>query len=348
MVNNMASVGSVTSSYKPKETQAAPEGETSLLKRLGRDIFTRVVVPFLSQKSDPAPDQAALRRKFGDYSLLLESHKTNLTEKDRTDAAKQQLEQSGEVSLKEITDFENTYNQNFSSTKIRCLKIDDSDISDDALMDLLKRLPKVVDLEMQRCPNISDAALEQISYTHEDLRRFSIQENNQITDIGINFITSGCTQIKYLHFIGCQKITDLGLGFIGKNCSELLYVAISGSPKVTDLGIRSLAVGCKKLIGLIIHYLNISDDALGYIGKESPQLKNLGLDGCKEITDVGISHLGSTHLVNLRCDGTKVTFGALRELCTRCINLKTIYYDKFEWDSKVINLIQQPTMPLIL
>ncbi len=320
----MASVKPATSSgYTPKETEV-PLGETSFAKRIGRDIFTRVVVPFISQKSDRAPDKAALRRKFGDFSLLKESHKTGLTEKDRVDAAKQQLGSKGKITFKAIMEFEKTYNQKFSSTEILHLQICDSNISDADLIDLLNRLPKLVNLEMQRCPNITNEALKEMSETHPALQSLTITNNNQITDVGINFITTGCALIRSLCFIRCEKITDLGLGFIGKNCPELLLLLCRGSSEVSDIGIRSVVIGCKKLTTLDISSPKISDDALGYIGRESPQLQGLEIVDCKNITDVGIGHLGSTHLYRLNCCGTKITLPAIGLLFARCLNLQDV------------------------
>lgn len=321
----MASVRTATSSvYSPGATQAVPLGERSLAKRIGRDIFTRVVVPFINQKSDPAPDRAELRRKFGDYSLLLESHKTGLTEKDRVDAAKQQLGSKGKITFKAIKEFEKTYNQKFSSTEILELQIFDADIADDELIDLLKRLPKLFDVRIVQCLNITNAALKEIGETHSSLQSFTIMNNNHITDEGINFITSGCTQIRSLFFIRCAKITDLGLGFIGKNCPELRHLTCRGSSEVSDIGIRSVVIGCKKLTTLDISSPKISDDSLGYIGRESPQLQGLEIVDCKNITDVGIGHLGSTHLYRLNCCGTKITLPAIGLLFARCLNLKNV------------------------
>lgn len=317
----MTSVRPVTSSaYKP----AAAVGETPLTRRIGRDIFTRVIVPFLSQKSNPAPDQAVLRRKFGEYSLLLESHKTGLSEKDRIDAAQMQLGSKRKITLKAIREFEKTISQKFSSSEILELQLFDSDIADDECVDLLKRLPELVDVRIMQCSNITNEALREISESHPALQSFTITNSNHITDVGINFITSGCTLIRSLFFIKCAKITDLGLGYIGKYCPELRHLTCRGSSEVTDVGIRYVAMGCKKLTTLDVSSTNISDYALGYIFREFPHLEGLEIVDCKEITDVGIGHLGSTRLFRLDCSGTKITLPAIEKLFARCLKLQHV------------------------
>lgn len=90
---------------------------------------------------------------------------------------------------------------------------------------------------------------------------------DQITDDILKHLAEQCVLLMAVDLTGCKKITDQGLGFLAK-LTSLTYVKLSNT-KVSDQGIVNLVQG-----------------------PSSSRIKELRLDGCANVTDLGLRAIG--------------------------------------------------------
>lgn len=196
-----------------------------------------------------------------------------------------------------------------------CLLMDDF-----TLRRFAKRFPMLRKLDMALCYNITDKSLQSIAENCSQLRCLHIKDCRLITEKGIRFIANGCGFLEDLHFEQqpfinndcCQAIgkhsqymkslvlidtgiTDSGIEAITLNAINLRKLSIRDtffqSKNIEGYCLSSIAKKCNHLEKLHVFSAKMDDKSLITLFKNSPQLRELHLEDCEQVTDVAIQEL---------------------------------------------------------
>jgi hypothetical protein len=136
-----------------------------------------------------------------------------------------------------------------------------------------------------------------------------------ITDAGLCALAESCPRLEDVNLADCVNITDDGMNGLALHCFGLNTLDLSGT-KVTGKGVARLGEGCRALKKLDLHGLAISEAGLRKLAESVPTLEDVGIDGCRQITDLTAATLAQhcPGLHTLHLSGTKVTDAGLARL----------------------------------
>ncbi|WMV42171.1 hypothetical protein MTR67_035556 [Solanum verrucosum] len=152
---------------------------------------------------------------------------------------------------------------------------------------LTARGQNIKELDISRCPNLTDQSLKFIGDACANLHSLNISELNELTDVGLQFLANGCRSIRKLIF--CRNnFSDEGIAaFLEASGACLEELSLNNCSKVSTSTALSLAKLSRKLLHLDLSWCRrISDNELGLIVDSCLSLKLLKLFGCSQITDV--------------------------------------------------------------
>ena len=72
----------------------------------------------------------------------------------------------------------------------------------------------------------------------------------QVTDKGLEAISSGCTSLLSLYIDYASRVTDVGLVAISSKCLSLTTLHMYGCGMATDKGIAAITSRCRNLVSL--------------------------------------------------------------------------------------------------
>ncbi|XP_076444409.1 uncharacterized protein LOC143282607 [Babylonia areolata] len=219
---------------------------------------------------------------------------------------------------------------NFQTCKshLRSLSIRCSNISDQGLEVLFRKMPciyrlelsgcneitesglwaclnaKIVSLCIMDCINVADDTLGAISQLLPSLYELNLQAYH-VTDAALAlFSPKQSYTLSVLRLTSCWEVTNNGLVNIVNALPNLTVLGLSGCSKVSDDGVELVAEHLRRLRVLDLSWCpRISDASLEYIACDLGQLQELVLDRCQLVTDMGIGYLStmaSLHKLYLR------------------------------------------------
>lgn len=140
-----------------------------------------------------------------------------------------------------------------------------SRITDAGLAELAKlNLPNLEEMDLGKCPAITDAGLEQIGKI-PTLTFLIIDENPNITHDGLLHLKE-LKNLAFLRLWACRNITDRAVDSIS-SITSLRELGLEQCSQITDAALPKLA--------------------------ELKNLRRLSLNGCDQLTDEGIQHLAT-------------------------------------------------------
>ncbi|KAK1945043.1 F-box/LRR-repeat protein 4 [Phytophthora citrophthora] len=183
--------------------------------------------------------------------------------------------------------------------------------------------------------------------------------NGEVYRQGIAALAAGCRQLHHLDLSNCSSISDGTLHCIARLSHELTSLLLSGCYRVTTAGVKEVLTQCSKLTTLHVSGCDqvtdrafnkrrqanspfgnesnelrdlrlrgtqVSDVALKWLSRHSPQLRELDVSDCSGITDMGLLALtGSALLRSLRlrnvADITETGVSWLAEKCSKLMLL---------------------------
>ncbi|XP_004292846.1 PREDICTED: F-box/LRR-repeat protein 2-like [Fragaria vesca subsp. vesca] len=201
----------------------------------------------------------------------------------------------------------------------------------DHLPRLLARYPNLTTFETHN--QMSNADLALVAQSCPKLSTIVLGRNGDAL-LGITaLITSAAHNLTHLDMDGCWFVTDQAFEAIGSSSCALRFLSLRGS-SVTDDGLRFLTNGsCSKTIKQLklescCHITDVGVSLLCMMRV----LEELDLAFCAQLTDVGgqaISTIQTLKVLNLACliDLTEQTFVALAK---NCINLEVLILQECE------------------
>jgi F-box/leucine-rich repeat protein 2/20 len=221
------------------------------------------------------------------------------------------------------------------------LSLDISDqikIDDTAMEQLAQIFPRLVEISLSYCSRISDTALASLVRHCPRIHTICLYET-PIPDAGLAILAQGYPALKKVE-LGYLDITDAGVCRLAEGCPELEVASLDGL-EITDAAILSLFRHCPQLCRLFLLFCHavtgdeisrnsiggggrlmktlrirdngLTDSGLGNIAACCPNLEDIYIFNCREVTDTGFAELlrrcPRLHTVNLSY--TRATFVGL-------------------------------------
>jgi uncharacterized membrane protein YphA (DoxX/SURF4 family) len=224
-----------------------------------------------------------------------------------------------------------------SLLNLRELKLDDADISDEAL-EAVAELPRLEIIDLRHCV-LSENALADIAaarsllflrlesvpinrnglvHLASSLQRLEVLHlpSTEIDDVGLSSLAA-LSGLKWLD-LSTTAVTDIGAAHL-KHFPLLEWINLSGT-QITDQGAKHLHALAKLQI-VQLSQTRVGDDGLASL-RELPNLQHLDLEATP-VTDAGLPHLAALKtLKHLNVRDTQMTaagVSSLQESLPRCV-----------------------------
>lgn len=205
------------------------------------------------------------------------------------------------ASDRDVADFVN--NLAFGKKNIRSVSIRCSNVSDNGLESLIRRLPgmnklelsncnevtgsglwaclnaKITSLTITDCIHIADDTIGAIAQLLPALQELNLQAYH-VTDNGLALFDSKLnSSLRVLRLKSCWEITNHGVVNIIHSLPNVTVLSLAGCSKVTDDGIEIIAENMKKLHSLDISWCSrVTDASLEYVACDLSNLEELVID----------------------------------------------------------------------
>lgn len=165
-----------------------------------------------------------------------------------------------------------------------------------------------------QCPLITDASLEALRRHGRSLSEIVLGHCRQITSIGVSKLVIEAPRLETVHFQGCPKVDNTGLIAIATSCRRLRRLHLGGGGEISNSGVLSIAQHCPDLEQLDISSSNpfrgnqsVSDESMVPLLKQLVGLKALSVSGFVNLSPRILSILTShnTQLASLDLGGCK-------------------------------------------
>lgn len=139
---------------------------------------------------------------------------------------------------------------------------------------LKREIPKLYELQQlsfRRCCGLSDAVLEACGPCLKKLTSFTLEDCDNITEIGFkNFVKHLCN-LEVLDLTWCEGLTDGCLKTLGECCVNIFRLSLRGCDWVTEVGVRHLVENLKELTELDFKWSHgINDATVKLVTKNLP------------------------------------------------------------------------------
>jgi hypothetical protein len=201
-----------------------------------------------------------------------------------------------------------------------------SEISDQALIGLLKNTKQLEALSVPHCKKITDSTLFQLVKTCPKIISLVLHAT-QVTNAGIKEIASSypnliqlgidclpvndqcliqlfrnCTKLEYLYMSKCTEVTQASIRELSFHCRKLKDLDLSGIP-LADSAIRSIAVNCKNLLDLNISKTQITRESVELLILHR-NLCSLNISNCRHVMNISDIINSATHLTIIYDEGS--------------------------------------------
>lgn len=180
-------------------------------------------------------------------------------------------------------------------------------LSDSCILALTARCHCLSAISLLDAPNLSDVAFKAIAEVAK-LRSFSIEGNNQLTDVSWKALCSSSQGLRRLHAAECTRISNASLRSIG-TLKNLQSLDISMCNNVENVGIKHLTEGSSsaKLQELnISHCSRINDLSVKRIALRLCKLYHLNLSYCGGLTNSVLEFLSGSSICSLDISGCNI------------------------------------------
>ncbi|KAJ7068445.1 hypothetical protein C8F01DRAFT_1050621 [Mycena amicta] len=167
-------------------------------------------------------------------------------------------------------------------------------ITDAAIDGLVSHAPRIQDLRLSGCKQLSDRTLESICKLGDHLDVLLLAHVSEITDSGIVKLARACTKLRCVDVGFCRNLTDLAVFCLAElRCMRRL--SLVRVHRVTDIAIFALAEHALDLERLNLSYCDrLSLDALHLLLKRLVRLQNFAGTGIPSLKRRGVHRFSDT------------------------------------------------------
>ena len=214
----------------------------------------------------------------------------------------------------------------YNAENLRILDLAHCNITDESLDGIIAHAPKIQNLNITECRQLTDVALDCICRLGESLDVLSMSRVTNVTDAAVVRLARSCTKLRGVDFgcecllegsyMGrrtncipdCDKLTDLSV-FELASLGGLRRLSLAGLHNITDIGIFAIAQQAVELERFHLAYCTqISLEAVHTLLKDLRKLQQIVLTGVTACQGVGMEQfsenapavsLGDSFLVRL-------------------------------------------------
>ena len=174
-------------------------------------------------------------------------------------------------------------------TALKQLDLGGTFITDAAITAIANNCADLENLVVNSCYDITDAALRVVRLPK--LTNLDLHGCSEISDAGLIELSQQCTALRSLT-IGYTFISDAAVSAVARNCPDIDDLSVDGAD-VTDESIKLLAKHCAHLSYLDINDTDVTVASVLAIARRAPNLKSLSCDAPNCIlTDEALYALG--------------------------------------------------------
>lgn len=167
-------------------------------------------------------------------------------------------------------------------------------------------LPNLKILNLSLCKQITDTSLNRIAYHLKNLENLDLGGCSNLTNASLSAIAIQLKKLQRLNLRSCWHITDQGICQLAglnkeKNVNEksssanqslaLKYLGLQDCPRLTDEALKYISEGLPTVDAINLSFcISVTDSGLKHLAK-MPNLKELDLRACDNISDIGMSYL---------------------------------------------------------
>ncbi|CAN6556351.1 unnamed protein product [Malus baccata var. baccata] len=183
----------------------------------------------------------------------------------------------------------------------------------------------LTELSLSKCSGVTDECVSFLVQSHRELLKLDITCCTKITYASIDCITRSCTSLTSLRMESCSLVSEDAFLLIGQRCQFLEELDVTDN-EINNEGLKYIS-RCSKLRSLKLGIcLNITDDGLTHVGSGCPKLKELDLYRSRGITDAGIAKIAcgcpAMEMINIAYND-KITDSSLISL-SQCLRLRIL------------------------
>ncbi|XP_034948212.1 dynein regulatory complex subunit 6 [Chelonus insularis] len=130
----------------------------------------------------------------------------------------------------------------------------------------LTRLRGLTELDLAGCNRVTDVSLKH-AFMFLELRILDLSLCQQITHVGLDYLTKNNRAIEDLNLSQCHNVTDIGIVYVVQRLERLKRLHIRSCSQLTDFSLEAIKLYCKNL-----QYL----DATSCPGISHTSVENLG------------------------------------------------------------------------
>jgi hypothetical protein len=196
-------------------------------------------------------------------------------------------------------------------------------VTDKAVEFIAPLFPDIRILDLSFCSKLTDRTLLVIAASPFAKHIFSINVwgATAITDKGLQILCDHCPELKTLTICDCPNVTENSIvQFIAK-LKNLKTLNLWGCNNISAVSIQLFLRYFTNLSGLgLSHFTQLQDYSLKGL-ETSTELRSLEFENCVDLSNVGISRLGGTHLQQLIVKGCTKYFECQRTQCIHSLML---------------------------
>ncbi|KOX78251.1 F-box/LRR-repeat protein 4 [Melipona quadrifasciata] len=117
----------------------------------------------------------------------------------------------------------------------------------------LIRLKCLQELDLSGCNKITDVSLKH-AFAFPELKILNLSQCQQITHIGLDYLSKNNPAIEFLNLNRCYNISDIGVSYLAQRLHRLKQLFIQGCSQLTDHTLDSIKLYCKSLYYLDTRY----------------------------------------------------------------------------------------------
>ncbi|XP_071945279.1 putative RNA-binding protein EEED8.10 [Antedon mediterranea] len=178
-------------------------------------------------------------------------------------------------------------------------------LTDNILRILLKKgCWNLKELDVSSSPYLlTDWAVELIGQRCKKLVKLDLS-SVKVTKSSLKFLASSCSQLKWISLKKCNNFGEKGLWWLFHYCKELEYVDVSENYRISGQCFYMLSENLTDLV--LDGCRSVTDEGLSHLPKRCPRIAHLDLSGCVSITSSAIKCLskGLAKLKHLTLKGS--------------------------------------------
>ncbi|XP_076470806.1 uncharacterized protein LOC143300764 [Babylonia areolata] len=107
----------------------------------------------------------------------------------------------------------------------------------------------------------------------------------------LSLISVSCQELRLLEISGITAVTDDFLFQLAQHCPKLSHLGIKGCRQVTDRAVCALVRNCPIRSLVLSGILNLTDKCIFALANSRPELEEIYLNGCAQITPAAVRYL---------------------------------------------------------